>query len=177
MLSDMNKTLIVCAALSLASLAAAQGTTDTSTVTTTTSQLAPAPLIQPGLTSDQYYQRAQELAVQAEIAYPQAFVDRTLWKQSVANATAASQGEAGNRDYKSYQAQLYTKTQWWINAYQAWSQLGNLTDAEKDLASLSAAKLAYLALQGGDRETARTYVTQGMQWKDTQSLEDIMKRL
>ena len=174
MLSDMNKTLIVGAIFSLASLAAAQ---DTTTTTTTQSFTGPAPLVEPGLSADQYYVRAQELAVQAEIAYPQAFVDRTLWKQSVANASAATLTDASNRDYLSYQAQLYTKTQWWINAYNAWSQLGELTDAEKDLASLSAAKLAYLALQGGDKETARTYVTKGMAWKDTQSLEDIMKRL
>ena len=123
------------------------------------------------------YTRAQEFAVQADVAYPVPFYDRTLWKASVDSAYAAAQGENGNRDYKAYLGQLYTKTQWWINAYRTWSELGELTDTEKDYASLSAAKLAYIALQRGDTETARTYVTQGMTWKDTPSLQAIMSRL
>jgi hypothetical protein len=129
------------------------------------------------MTPAEAFTRAQELAVQADVAYPQPFYDRTLWKAAVDNAYMASAGEAGNRDYSAYLAQLYTKTQWWINAYNAWVRLGTLTDQEKQWAALSAAKLAYIALQRGDKATARTYITQGMSWQNTQSLTDLMRRL
>ncbi|MFC6616697.1 hypothetical protein [Deinococcus radiophilus] len=123
------------------------------------------------------YSQAQEYAVQADVAYPQAFYDRTLWKASVNSAYAAAQMEPGNRDYQAYLAQLYTKTQWWINAYNAWSEMDNLSATERQWASLSAAKLAYLALQRGDRAAASAYVTQGMAWADSDSLRAIRSRL
>lgn len=164
--------------------------TPTTQDTTTTTPATPAAPVAPAappvpdqlnpagqLTPEQAYARAQELAAQAEIAYPVAFVDRTLWKAAVNDAAMAAMAASDNRDYQSYAAQLYTKTQWWINAYNAWQKLGDLTDQEKDLAALSAAKLGYLALQRGDKEAARTYIMQGMQWKNTQSLQDLMKRL
>ena len=128
------------------------------------------------MTAEQHFNRAAELAVQADVAYPQAFYDRTLWKAAVDQAYLASV-QNQDRAYSAYLAQLYTKTQWWINAYNAWSKLSDLSDTEKQYASLSAAKLAYIALQRGDREMAMTYVQTGMQWADSQSLQDIMKRL
>ena len=128
------------------------------------------------MTADQHFNRAAELAVQADVAYPQAFYDRTLWKAAVNQAYLASSMNQ-DRAYSAYLAQLYTKTQWWINAYNAWSALTDLSDTEKQYASLSAAKLAYIALQRGDRESAMNYVQTGMQWADSQSLQDIMKRL
>ncbi|MVN86700.1 hypothetical protein GO986_07980 [Deinococcus sp. HMF7620] len=123
------------------------------------------------------FAKAQEYAVQADVAYPVPFYDRTLWKASVDSAYYAASMEAGNRDYSAYLAQLYTKTQWWINAYNAWTRLGDLTDQEKQWASLSAAKLAYLALQRGDTTMARMYVDKGMSWADSASLQAIMQRL
>lgn len=123
------------------------------------------------------YAQAQALASQADVAYPVPFYDRTLWKQAVDSAYMAKSGDMQNRDYAAYLAQLYTKTQWWINAYNAWQNLGDLTDQEKDWASLSAAKLAYIALQSGNKDLARQYVNAGMAWKDTPSLDAIMKRL
>ncbi|WP_245557555.1 hypothetical protein [Deinococcus peraridilitoris] len=174
----MKKTLIVSVILGMTTMAFAQtGTTTTTTTTTQTQPAAPATQATGQLSAEQYFARAQEQAVQAEVAYPVAFVDRTLWKAAVTDASMAAMAEPDNREYRSYSAQLYTKTQWWINAYNAWRELGELTEAERDLAALSAAKLGYLALQRGDRDTARTYVTQGMQWRNTQSLQDLMRRL
>ncbi|MPY66135.1 hypothetical protein F8S09_05410 [Deinococcus sp. SDU3-2] len=115
--------------------------------------------------------------MQADVAYPLPFYDRTLWKTAVDHAFYAAQQEAGNRNYQAYLAQLYTKTQWWINAYNTWSRLGELNDTERQLASLSAAKLAYIALQRGDRAAARTYVDQGLSWADSASLRAIQSRL
>ncbi|WP_027481728.1 hypothetical protein [Deinococcus pimensis] len=151
-----------------------QNTTTTTDTTTTQSTDTTATS---DLSAEELYARAQEQAAQAEVAYPVAFLDRTLWKAAVSDASMAAMMDANNRAYKSYQAQLYTKTQWWINAYNAWSSLGDLTEAERDLAALSAAKLAYLAIQRGDQANARTYVTQGLQWRQTQSLQQLQTRL
>ncbi|GBF07344.1 hypothetical protein DAERI_140005 [Deinococcus aerius] len=148
-------------------------TTDTSTAGTTT-QGATDPST---LSAADNFTRAQEFAVQADVAYPVPFYDRTLWKAAVDSAYYAAQQEAGNRNYQSYLAQLYTKTQWWINAYNTWNRLGDLSDQEKQFASLSAAKLAYIALQRGDRTAALAYVQKGMSWADSASLQAIMKRL
>ncbi|AWN23632.1 hypothetical protein DKM44_10650 [Deinococcus irradiatisoli] len=158
---DMKKILIL-TAFALAGLAAAQDT--------------PTSDASMPMTAADHFTRASELAVQADVAYPVAFYDRTLWKAAVDEAYIASTMST-DRAYGAYLAQLYTKTQWWINAYNAWSNLDDLSDTEKQWASLSAAKLAYIALQRGDRETAMTYVEAGMAWADSQSLQDIMKRL
>lgn len=146
--------------------------TDTTTTTSTDTTAAPV-----AMTPEEAFAKAQEYATQADVAYPIPFYDRTLWKASVDSAYAAASGDASNRDYTAYLGQLYTKTQWWINAYNVWTKLGTLTDAEKDWAALSAAKLAYIALNRGDTATARTYVTAGMAWKTTPSLTAIAARL
>ena len=159
----MKKILIV-TAFALAGIAAAQ-------------DAAPATdSAMPAMTAADHFARASELAVQADVAYPVAFYDRTLWKAAVDQAYVASTQNT-DRAYGAYLAQLYTKTQWWINAYNGWKELGELTDAEKPLASLSAAKLAYIALTRGDKATATTYVQEGMAWADSPSLQAIMKRL
>lgn len=166
-------------ALVLTGFAAAQDTTTTTeTTTTTTTTTVAEPVNAPAMMSaDENFAKAQEYAVQADVAYPIPFYDRTLWKAAVDHAYYAASMEAGNRDYSAYLAQLYTKTQWWINAYNAWTRLGDLNDQEKEWASLSAAKLAYMALQRGDKTMARMYVEKGMAWADSASLQAIMKRL
>ncbi|UWX65104.1 hypothetical protein [Deinococcus rubellus] len=158
------KKILILTAFALAGLAAAQDTT-----TDTMTGNAP-------MTAADHFTRASELAVQADVAYPAAFYDRTLWKAAVDQAYTASTLST-DRAYGAYLAQLYTKTQWWINAYNGWSNLNDLSDTEKQWASLSAAKLAYIALQRGDRDSAMTYAQAGMAWADSQSLQDIMKRL
>ena len=156
------KKILILTAFALAGIATAQ-------------DAAPA-MTMPAMTAAEHFARASELAVQADVAYPVAFYDRTLWKAAVDQAYTASTQNT-DRAYGAYLAQLYTKTQWWINAYNGWKGLGELTDAEKPLASLSAAKLAYIALQRGDKATATTYVQEGMAWSDSPSLQSIMKRL
>lgn len=189
------KKILILTAFALSGLAAAQdttpanttdtntrttdvstGTTDVNTTDVTTTGVNTAPELAGNMTPEAHYARAQELAAQADVAYPVAFYDRTLWKASVDQAFLASQGNS-ERAYQAYLAQLYTKTQWWINAYNAWGKLGNLSDTEKQWAAQSAAKLAYIALQRGDKAAARTYVNQGMSWANTASLQDIAKRL
>lgn len=178
MLSDMKNILMITALLGFASVAAAQdtapaapATNDTAPATTDPASAAPA------ATPAEAYAKAQELAVQADVAYPVSFYDRTLWKAAVTSAYQASTGEPANRDYMAYLGQLYTKTQWWINGYTVWSAMTDLNDTEKEWAALTAAKLAYIALQRGDKEAARAYVTKGMGWKSTPSLTAIMSRL
>ncbi|EYB67370.1 hypothetical protein DEIPH_ctg044orf0100 [Deinococcus phoenicis] len=157
-------------------------TTETSTTTTSTgtagTTMQDMNMANPAsMSATDNFARAQEFAVQADVAYPVPFYDRTLWKAAVDSAYYAASMDAGNRDYQAYLAQLYTKTQWWINAYNAWNRLGTLNDTEKQWASLSAAKLAYIALQRGDKQMARMYVEKGMSWADSASLQAIMKRL
>ena len=166
------KKILILTAFALGSLAAAQDTTTTTTTTTTTA--APEMAM---MSPEDAFTKAQEYATQADVAYPISFYDRTLWKAAVDSAYMASAGDETNRDYMAYLGQLYTKTQWWINAYNVWTNIGDLTDAEKDWASLSAAKLAYIALSRGDLATAKTYVDQGMAWKSTPSLMAIQARL
>ncbi|MBZ9713252.1 MULTISPECIES: hypothetical protein [Deinococcus] len=169
------KKILMLTAFALAGLAAAQDTTTTDTAPATTDTMemtGPATM-----SAGDNFAKAQEFAVQADVAYPVPFYDRTLWKAAVDHAYYAASQEAGNRDYNAYLAQLYTKTQWWINAYNAWNRLGTLTDQEKQWASLSAAKLAYLALQRGDTTMARMYVDKGMSWAPSASLQAIMQRL
>ncbi|ASN81482.1 hypothetical protein DFI_11150 [Deinococcus ficus] len=169
------KKILMLTAFALTGLAAAQ---DTTTTTTTTTVTTAEPVNVPAtMSASDNYAKAQEYAVQADVAYPVAFYDRTLWKASVDHAYYASTQEAANRDYAAYLAQLYTKTQWWINAYNAWSRLGDLNDQEKQWAALSAAKLAYIALQRGDKAMAKTYVDKGMSWANTASLQAIAARL
>ncbi|MBB5366319.1 hypothetical protein [Deinococcus humi] len=163
------KKILMLTAFALTGLAAAQ---DTTTAPATTPMAAPA-----SMSAAENYTKAQEYAVQADVAYPVSFYDRTLWKAAVDHSYYAASMEATNRDYNAYLAQLYTKTQWWINAYNAWTRLGELNDTEKQWASLSAAKLAYLALQRGDTDMTRMYVEKGMGWADSESLQAIMKRL
>ena len=175
------KKILMLTAFALAGLAGAQDTTTPATPETPTTETAPATtdtMAAPAtMNPAENYSKAQEFAVQADVAYPVPFYDRTLWKAAVDYSYAAASGEAANRDYNAYLAQLYTKTQWWINAYNAWDKLGELNDTEKTWASLSAAKLAYLALQRGDNAAAKTYVDKGMAWADSASLQAIMKRL
>jgi len=168
------KKILILTAFAMGSLAAAQTTTTTTTTTETT---APAMMAAPAMTPEESFAKAQEYATQADVAYPIPFYDRTLWKAAVDAAYMAASGDMGNRDYTAYLGQLYTKTQWWINAYNVWTKLSDLTDAEKDWAALSAAKLAYIALNRGDKATAKMYVDKGMSWKSTPSLMAIQKRL
>ncbi|WP_226991464.1 hypothetical protein [Deinococcus gobiensis] len=190
------KKILMLSAFALAGLAAAQdtttpaptetapattetapATTETAPMTDTVTTTAAPDMTMMTMTPADAFARAQEYAVQADVAYPVPFYDRTLWKAAVDASYMAASQDTSNRAYDAYLAQLYTKTQWWINAYNAWNNLGDLNDTEKEWASLSAAKLAYIALQRGDRTTARMYVEKGMSWKDSASLQAIMRRL
>lgn len=141
-------------------------TAPTTDVATTTAAVSP----------EEHYARAQELAAQAEVAYPIPFYDRDLWKAAVSEADMAVKGDA-NREYRSYLGQLYTTTQWWINGYRIWVELGDLTDEEKVWAAETAAKLAYMRLQQNDKAKAREYVQQGLKWQETDSLKALAKRV
>jgi putative salt-induced outer membrane protein YdiY len=171
------KKILILTAFVMGSFVSAQTTTDTTTTTTDTTAAPAMTGTMMAMTPEESFTKAQEYATQADVAYPIPFYDRTLWKAAVDSAYMAAAGDTTNRDYTAYLGQLYTKTQWWINAYNVWTNIGDLTDAEKDWAALSAAKLAYIALNRGDKATAKTYVDQGMMWKSTPSLVAIQSRL
>lgn len=123
------------------------------------------------------FAQAQQYAKQANVAQPQANPDHPLWKSSLSSAEAAAKADAQNREYAAYLAQLYTKTGWWINAYNSWKALPNLSPIERQWASLAASNLADLALARGDKQSARVYLQQGMAWADNQKLRQLWSRL
>ena len=161
----MKKILLTTLIIGLSSLAAAQ-------VAPADPMMADPMMMSP----EDSFAKAQELAAQAEIAYPVAFYDRTLYKAAIDEAVMAKRADGENREYAAYVAELFTKTQWWINAYNGWNELSNLTDQEKQWASLSATKLAYLALQNGDNAKAKEYIGKGMEWMDSPTLQALMRR-
>jgi len=169
----MKKILLTSLIVTLGSLAAAQEATPATPAPETT---MPADATMTEVAPEDSFAKAQELAAQAEIAYPVPFYDRTLYKAAIDEAVTAMRADNNNREYSAYVAELFTKTQWWINAYNGWSALTDLTDQEKQWASLSATKLAYLALQYGDTAKAKEYIAKGMEWMDSPTLQALMRR-
>ena len=130
-------------------------------------------------TAEEYYANAQQLAAQAEIAYPQPFLDLPLWDSAVGNAQAAADLAPTDLKYLRYAAELYTTTQWWIRAYDTWKLYESKTaldDADKTQAARSAAKLGYLALQRGVKAEAITYLQESLRWKEDASARALLQR-
>lgn len=183
----MNKTLPILTALLLGVAAAQTTTTTTTTTSTATTTTLVAPVVSGAtaaesailrqLNAEQAVSRAQELQAQAEVAYPLAFYDRILWRSATNAAFYATVLAPNNNSYRAYLAELYTVTGWWINAYRTWSQVQNPTRMQAEMAAESAARLAGLALQRGDTASARTYVTQGLRWAQTEALLNLQRRL
>jgi tetratricopeptide (TPR) repeat protein len=141
-------------------------------------QPATQPAAQPQ-TAAQYYANAQQLAAQAEIAYPTAFLDLPLWDSAVANAATAADLEPSNLTYLRYLAELYTTTQWWIRAYDTWKLLEakvTLDETSKTQAARSAAKLGYLAMQRGAKAEAVTYLQESLRWKEDMAVRSLLQR-
>jgi hypothetical protein len=129
--------------------------------------------------AEQYYANAQQLAAQAEIAYPQPFLDLPLWDSAVSNAQAAADLAPTDFKYLRYAAELYTTTQWWIRAYDTWKMYESKTaldDAAKTLAAKSAAKLGYLSMQRGAKADAVTYLEASLKWKEDPSTRALLER-
>ena len=130
-------------------------------------------------TAEEYYANAQQLAAQAEIAYPQPFLDLPLWDSAVGKAQAAADLAPTDLKYLRYAAELYTTTQWWIRAYDTWKMYESKTaldDADKTQAARSAAKLGYLALQRGVKAEAVTYLQESLRWKEDASARALLER-
>jgi hypothetical protein len=130
--------------------------------------------------AEEYYANAQQLAAQAEIAYPQPFLDLPLWDSAVSNAQAAADLAPTDFKYLRYAAELYTTTQWWIRAYDTWKLYEAKTaldDAAKTQAAKSAAKLGYLAMQRGAKAEAVTYLEASLKWKEDPSTRALLVRV
>lgn len=130
-------------------------------------------------TAEAYFANAQQLAAQAEIAYPQPFLDLPLWDSAVGNAQAAADLAPTDFKYLRYAAELYTTTQWWIRAYDSWKLYESKTaldDADKTLAARAATKLGYLALQRGVKADAITYLTDSLRWKEDAAARALLQR-
>jgi hypothetical protein len=130
--------------------------------------------------AEEYFAKAQELAAQAEIAYPLPFLDLPLWDNAVANAQAAADLAPNEVKYIRYAAELYTTTQWWIRAYDTWKLYESKTaldDNAKTQAAKSAAKLGYLAFKRGAKAEAVTYLTESLRWKEVAEIRSLLQRV
>lgn len=117
------------------------------------------------LTADQHAEVSKAAAAQAQLAYPQPFYDRTLWKTSVDHAFAAY-SEEESLENKLALADLYTVTQWWINGYRHWKSLPQVPAEYREQAKLTALKLATLARMRGDMNAYAQYMSDVRLWSD-----------
>lgn len=94
--------------------------------------------------------QVQQLSLEAEKAYPQAFPDLPLWKQAIEVAQKATQLEPDAPETWEVLARVYSRTGWWIRAEEAWHRFIAL-GGEGGADSLTEAYmgLGYAALQRG----------------------------
>ena len=125
-MNSVMKKILMLSAFALAGLAAAQdtttpaptetapATTETAPATTettpatdtvTTTEAAPE-MTTMTMTPADAFARAQEYAVQADVAYPVPFYDRTLWKAAVDASYVAASQDTDNRAYDAYLAHM-----------------------------------------------------------------------
>lgn len=109
------------------------------------------------------YQQSLAYQAQAEAAYPVPYYDRVLWKMAVDQAFLATQ-LSPTAERRLHLARLYTRTQWWINAYRTWQQVTPV-GADRELAAQSATQLRQMAISRGDQQAARTYAAQAEAWR------------
>jgi hypothetical protein len=126
-----------------------------------------------------YFDNARALAAQAEIAYPVAFIDLTLWNDAVNNANAAVTLEPNNMSFLRYLGELYTTTQWWSEGYNVWKAFESKSalDAEAaGWAAKTAAKMGYLRLQRGLKQEAVPYLMDSLRWKEDAQVRALLTR-
>ncbi len=98
---------------------------------------------------------ARALAAQAEATYETHYPDRPLWRAAIRKAEAAARLEPQLAEVWRTLAEIYTQTQWWIRAEQAWNKYLEL-GGEGDPAALARAylNLGYAAYQRGALDEA-----------------------
>jgi hypothetical protein len=133
-----------------------------------------------GLSARTYHNMALVYAQQAEQAYPTAFADLPLWNEALAHAAAAVNAEPDSVEYTRTATLLFAKTQWWTPAFEYAQKLEtmNALDSQtRQAAALSARKLAFSALQRGDRLEAATYLRASLRHQPDEAMQLLLNRL
>lgn len=161
------KAIALTATLAISSLAVAANSDFLLTVT-------------PNLTAQEYAAQSNMYLSQAQSEYAFAYADLPLYNRAIANAEAAVRLEPSNPTFVQSAAMLYAQTQWWLPAHQHFATLRGLVtldDATLDMAALTARKLGYMAMQRGDRNEARTYYVQSLEYRDNAGARQMLAKL
>ena len=161
------KTTLLTAALAVSSLGLAGNSDFLLTVT-------------PNLSAQAYARQSANDLARAKLQYRVAYADLPLYNRAIANAEAAVRLEPRNPSFVQSAAMLYAQTQWWLPAYQHFASLSalvTLDDASLDTAALTARKLGYMAMQRGDRNEARSYYVQSLEYRDNPSARQMLAKL
>ncbi len=131
------------------------------------------------VSASSHYETAQALAAQAEIAYPQAFIDLPLWDDAVGHAAMAVQLEPEQLPYLRYLGELFTTTQWWSEGYSVWKTYESKSNLDKEAlgwAAKTGAKMGYLRLQRNLKSEAIPYLIDSLRWQESASVRAMLLR-
>jgi tetratricopeptide (TPR) repeat protein len=106
--------------------------------------------------------RGQGLAAQAQLAYPQHFPDQPLWAAALQAGREAAAAAPDHAAPQRFLAQVYSRTNWHIRAWEAWQrfrELGGVLDAAGARQLLDTAlALGVGAYDQGRGASARVYL-------------------
>ena len=126
-----------------------------------------------------HFDTAHALAAQAEIAYPQAFIDLPLWDDAVSHAAEAVRLEPEQLPYLRYLGELFTTTQWWSEGYSVWKNYESKINLDKEAlgwAAKTAAKMGYLRLQRNLKQEAIPFLIDSLRWQENASVRSMLLR-
>lgn len=129
------------------------------------------------MTAAEAHSQAKALAVQADALYEPDFFDQRVWNQAAQLAEQAVDAEPNNTEYLRTLGEIYTKTQFWWQAYQTWTrleELGALDEQARTWAALSAAKIGYIRMQRGLMSEAAPFLETSLRWQDRSEIRALL---
>ncbi len=115
--------------------------------------------------------QAEAVRKRAEAAYPRAYPDLPLWKETIRLAEAAKKADPKAPEVWKFLAQVYTETGWWIRAAEAWQgylERGGATTPD-ELAEVYR-NLGYLAYERRDFDAALAWYRRALKAKPDDAL-------
>lgn len=129
------------------------------------------------MTAKEAHSQAKTLAVQADALYEPDFFDQRVWNQAARLAEQAVDAEPNNTEYLRTLGEIYTKTQFWWQAYRVWTrleELGALDSQARSRAALSAAKIGYIRMQLGLISEAAPFLETSLRWQDRSEIRALL---
>jgi len=108
--------------------------------------------------------QAEAKRQEARAAYPRAYPDQPLWKETIRLGNEAAKIDPEAPEVWRFLAEVYTETGWWIRAAEAWERYLDLGGAQTP-AELSEVykNLGYLAYERGDLEEALAWYRRALE--------------